>query len=353
MSVNTAKDTYGNDVLLMPNMNIRYVKDETHIGLSDLDCAAFLTDLSIEKVKIKLAKADKNLMQRDVYMQNHVRHRFYGYHSRERPLVRRDGIFPLCYHVGGSDEKARALTEALDCVHPVASQSLPVQAQAADNQRVITTSLGVEFVQTEYSPKRIRELIGARASVQSDNNNSSAAVVLATPLQSDNNSSSAAVVLAIPLQSDNNNSSAAVVLATPLQSDNNSSSTAVVPAAPTTRKHNTKLNKNVISFWSKYAFEQDDIGNWIIPGSVFGCDVDVRLQFTTRGLIVMDVIAAIMAIERKCRKSSGEVWRDRLTEYHSIIQEDLLENEGNLLISDTNKYRDFVLILKLNFPASS
>ena len=320
MSVDTAKDADGNNVLCMPGMNIRYVEDETHIGLSDIDCAQFLTDLPVEKAKTTLARATKEQKSRYTYKPSEILHRFYGRHTRERPLVLRDGIKNLCYHMGGSTEKANELIEVIDRVHPVAPQQ--TQQHLTGTKRIVLSSSGEEIVQTVYTPQELRALIGARVqgevSVQSD----TSATLTGAKVQSEDpaHSDTATTLTDAKVQGED-----------PVQSDTSTALT--VPVSPYSHEYNTDYYQNAAAFWSKYAFEQDGIGNWIIPGSVFDSEEGARIQFTTRGLIVVDVIAIIAAIEGKNRNDSGKVWRERLEEYHSFIQEDLLECEGNLYIS--------------------
>ena len=93
---------------------------------------------------------------------------------------------------------------------------------------------------------------------------------------------------------------------------------------------------------SRYAFERDDIGNWIIPGSAFGGTQDVKVSCTPRGIIVIEVVAAIMAINQQNRNVACECWRETLKPFHALIQHGLMENEG--------KYIFVIKILPLSPP---
>ena len=117
MSAPVTKDKDGNANISVPGGLIKYAQVGGCVGVSDLDCAMYMTGANDKDVrdKLYLLVKIKETMQA-VYNENPISYHFHGAGRKERLLVQKDGIKALCAHVGGSQEKATAVIEALDSV---------------------------------------------------------------------------------------------------------------------------------------------------------------------------------------------------------------------------------------------
>ena len=87
----------------------------------------------------------------------------------------------------------------------------------------------------------------------------------------------------------------------------------------------------VTDYMSRYTFDKDEAGNYIIPGEVFGGTQNVRIKVNEQNKLVLDVVQAIMAINGMSRKHARECWTVTLKEHHNLICADLSSNEGECL----------------------
>jgi hypothetical protein len=90
-----------------------------------------------------------------------------------------------------------------------------------------------------------------------------------------------------------------------------------------------ELMKNV-ELSKPTAFSIDNCGNKIIPASVFRGEINVRATTTKSGMVVIDVVQAIMAVTGKNRHYSNKVWSNIEDDVKSSIIADLKGDEGTL-----------------------
>lgn len=83
-----------------------------------------------------------------------------------------------------------------------------------------------------------------------------------------------------------------------------------------------------IAMTTHYHFQIDEAGNPIVPASVFGGGLDVRIKISPRRKILLDAIEVISSVTGQKRPAASKTWRNLDAQCKELIQADLQENES-------------------------
>ena len=89
----------------------------------------------------------------------------------------------------------------------------------------------------------------------------------------------------------------------------------------------------VFDYMTRYTFEKDEAGNWVIPGCVFGGTQNVRVKANKKNEIVIEVVQAIMAITNRDRNAACQIWRTFSDDIKTLIRNGLHKSEGMMHIN--------------------